>query len=249
MRQLKAIIIDDEMTARESLKLLIDQYCPEITVIGEADDLTTGIEIIDNFSFDLLFMDINLGKHTGFDILDVVRNNKYHLVFLTAYDEFAIKAFKSKALDYLLKPISYTDLRSLISRIQNLENLKTNVSDNSIVLNNYYNLINKKIVIPGKDGSDIISVSDIIYLEGAGSYTNIFISNRKEIFSSRPLKHYETLLIEMPQFVRVHKSFIVNRDYISKIIKSQGGLLVMTNGTTIPISENHKQQVYKMFED
>lgn len=251
MKLLNALIVDDEFQARENLKDMLEAYCPDVVVADECKDVTTALVKIANFRFDILFLDINLGAETGFDLLGKLEGEKnFHIVFVTAYDQYALKAFKAEAIDYLLKPLSRTDLIQCIEKIKRraLVHVPSLNPDLLSVIKALQKAEVKKIIVPGrKDGSDIIAATRIIYLQADGSYTKIWLDQGRELYSSKNLKHYEMVLEETSLFIRVHKSFLVNREHITRIIKTQPARIILSNDAIIPISEQMKEMIYNIF--
>jgi two-component system LytT family response regulator len=250
MKTYKAIIVDDETAARENLKDMLAAYCPRVQVVQEAQTVNDACQIIVSTAFDILFLDINLGSQTGFDVLKQIDNNlRFHTVFTTAYDEYAITAFKYAARDYLLKPISKTTLLQAIEKIDALE--KPALSSDTVyqLLMQLQKSDTKKFLISTKEGWDVIHAHKVMYLSADGSYTTLFLENGKSFQSSKNLKYYQGLLAELSYFLRVHKSYIVNTLHIIRIVKSDGGSIVMTDGNSIPLSTEAKELVYNLYKE
>ena len=244
----KVIIIDDESGARKVISSIINNYTDNFKVIAEADSVSSGIEALSQYSTDVVMLDINLKDGTGFDILNKISNNNFKLIFITAYDEFAIKAIKFSAYDYILKPIDPDELISTLKKIDK-ENDFTNDSNqlqsflNSIKVNS-----NKKITLKTSDSIHILNISDIIYCKSDNNYTEFHLSNSKKILISNTLKHYENMLRDL-QFVRSHQSYLVNINHILTYEKRDGGYLVVSNNDQIPVSVSKKQTVIQILEN
>lgn len=247
---LKAIIADDELFARENLKDMLAAYCPDIAIVGLCADVPSALQRIkDDPSFDVLFLDINLGKETGFDLLDHLEGRKdFHVVFVTAYDQYALQAFNAEAIDYLLKPISREGLIKCIDKLQRFTNVTTLSRNLLQALQHTRKPETKKMLIPGKEGGDIITAAQILFIQAEGSYTRIHLNDERELYSSKNLKHYEGSLKETGLFVRIHKSYIVNKEHIVKVIKTTPAKLILSNKAVIPISEQMKDVVYNIFD-
>ena len=238
MNYSRIAIIDDELDARESLEQLIDLYCPNFKIIGKADGLKSGIELIEQSTPDVLLLDIKLGDGSGFDLINHFKTPNFKVIFTTAYDQFAIKAFRYNALDYLLKPINPTELNNALQKTvvqpipflnEAMKNLIANLQTKTI----------KKIAIHTSEGRAFIKIKDIIFLKSEGNYTSFHLKNGKPILVSKSIKEYENILDEQ-LFFRTHQSFIINVHYLSKVLKEDGGLILMEDGTKIPLSRRRK---------
>lgn len=238
---LKCIIVDDEFKSRESLKTIIEKFCENLSVLKVCQNGDEAIEAIHSGKPDIVFMDIQLHKETGFEILERLDKIEFELIFTTAYSEFAIKAFKFSAIDYLLKPIDINDLKvaiekarkritgNIAERIAQLgQNLKSNTFKNS------------RLAIPATDGLVFVNVDEIIYCEATGNYTNIHMDDGRKFVVSRTLKEYEDLL-EGHDFFRIHNSFLINLNSLKKYIRGEGGQVVMSNNQTLDVSKAKKK--------
>lgn len=231
---IKAIIIDDEKKARELLYTLIVENCPEIEVIDQCQDLPNGVKSIRKNKPDLIFLDIEMPGHTGLELLDFFDESEidFGIIFTTAYNEFAVKAFKLSAVDYLLKPLLIDDLINAIARFErrfmSSKNIETLAKKNEIQ--------NNKIAIPIGQSIRFIDLDDIVFLKADNTYTEIFLEDNSKLVVSRTLKNFEEVLQENPKFFRCHKSYMVNRDYVVDYVKSDGGYLVVKNNYQVGIS-------------
>lgn len=242
---LKAIIVDDEQWGRENLANLISQYCPNILIIGKAKSAKEARELITQLNPDLLFLDIQMPNETGFDLLDSLSEKNFAIIFVTAHNQFAIKAIKASAIDYLLKPISIRELKEAAKKA---DILLTERLQNQAILTNYkeslQNLISnirnpdeepQKISLQIGNDLKIIEVKDLSYLEADDNYTKLFI-NEDFIIVSKTLKYFESLL-DKSKFFRVHKSYLININYVVEIIKDDNNHYVaLQNGTKILIA-------------
>jgi two-component system LytT family response regulator len=240
-QRIKTVIIDDEKRARESISDMITLYCPELDIIGNADSVLSGLEIIKTKKPDLIFLDIKMQDGTGFDLLNRIENKNFALIFLTAYDEYAVKAFKFSAIDYLLKPLDPDELISAVNKA--VENNKTNIS---ILIENLNSIKkdSKKIVLKTTDSIHLVNICDIIRLESTGNYTNFYLTNQKPIMVSHTLKDYDEILNEYG-FFRVHQSHLVNLQHIIRLDKADGGVIILTNNEQAPISTRKKDAFLK----
>jgi two-component system LytT family response regulator len=237
---LRAIIIDDEFNARENLKIIIQEHCPEINIIGLADSAKEARELINTKKPELVFLDISMPIEDGFSLLNSFKDRDFSVVFTTAYNEYALKAFKADAIDYLEKPISIDDLKKAVLKV--LKYHSNNTINNSAV--DYNNLSDSiqlgkqldKISIPTKNGYVIIDNKDIVNLEASDNYTMIHLRDGSRHLSSKNIKIYEQNLDESI-FFRSHKSHIINVEHhLKEFSRSEGNVAIMTNGKYVPIS-------------
>ncbi len=230
---IKAIIIDDEVQGRKLLNVLIKNHTPQITVADECADLPNGIKAIRKYKPDLVFLDIEMPGHSGLDILDFFdeKDIDFGIIFTTAYNEYAVKAFKLSAVDYLLKPISGDDLEKAVERFE--KRFASTKSDATIQASEK---AGNKIAIPVGQSIKFIDLDEIVYLKAENTYTEIFMQEGSKLLVSRTLKNFEEVLADKPAFFRCHKSYIINRNYVLDYVKSDGGYLVLKPKTEIPIS-------------
>jgi two-component system, LytTR family, response regulator len=233
---LNAIIIDDEFNARENLKIMLEEHCPELQIKGLGSSAEEGRQLIDSQNPDLVFLDIAMPNEDGFSFLNTIKDRKFSVVFTTAHNEFALKAFKADALDYLEKPIAIDDLKNSVIKVSKYHQKKT-VNNSNLNLKTLATKINAdKISIPTKDGYIIINNKDIVNLEASDNYTMIHLSDGSRHLSSKNIKIYEENLDENV-FFRSHKSHIINVEYhLKEFSRSEGNVAIMTNGKNIPIS-------------
>lgn len=245
---LKTIIVEDEKYSRETLKNLLEEFCPEVTIAGMAESVDQAIPLIRHAKPDLVFLDIELQTGTGFDILAQVQDMSFEVIFTTAFEQYAIKAIKFSSLDYLLKPIDLEDLKSAIQRalVKKTKEVKQAQMD---VLFSHFKAIEKsprKICLSTADGLEFINAAEILYCEANGSYTNFHLNGRK-IIVSKNLKEYEGLL-DPVQFMRVHNSYLINLHEVRKFVKSDGGFVVMNDKAELSISPKKRQEFLERME-
>lgn len=240
---IKAIIIDDEAHARESLTNVIHQYCQEITVIGSGENVADAIALINRFSPDIVFLDIDLPNGNGFILFEHITSPNFETIFTTAYEEYAIKAFRVAALDYLTKPIDFRQLIEAVERFRTKQKVELKEQRIELLLENLSNKPTEfnKLVLPDYDGYTLIKVSDIIYCKADGSYTEIYLLNGKTITTSKLLKVVEELLPSQT-FYRIHKSYVVNLNLIKRYNKSEGHQVLMENNTLLDVSDRNKKE-------
>ncbi len=237
---IKTLIIDDEPIIRQGLIRLIEDEIPNLTVIGECESVSEAVTVIKAIKPDLLLLDINLPDGYGFDIVNQTPDLNYQIIFITAYDEYAIKAIKLGAIDYILKPVDADELLEAIKKL-NPSNTKT-ISQRTQVAKESLDQKPKRIVLRLQDGFQVIEFEDIIYCKSDGSYTIFFINNGEKIMVSKSVKEYEKQLPDN-LFIRNHQSFLTNIKYISKFEKE--GYLLLKNKTRIPVSTRKKEEVIK----
>jgi len=243
---MQCIIVDDEQKDRENLKLLLDIYTPQVSVIDEAWDKKSILSALLKNKPDIVFLDIQLGTGSIFDILNDIDNINFKIVFVSAFDKYALNGYQYNAVDYLLKPVNSKKLVEVVSKIET--QLKESISKEEILNNyksNYRKIIeNPKISVTDAKGVYSIYHKDIIFCKSDGNYTRIILDNEKEIIISKNLKHFETKLKAF-NFVRIHKSYLINIENIDTLIKEYGGSIIMKNGESLPISRNRKSELYE----
>jgi len=239
---MKTILIDDERKARENLRILLERFCPgEIELVGESDDVDNAFESIINLQPQLIFLDIDLGNASGFDLLSRFKHYPFKVIFVTAYDQYALKAIKFSALDYLLKPVSVIELRDAVEKAK-----KSIQQEKAIryVIPPYVRDFPKKanrIAIPVQKGYHLVPVDEIMYCHAEKEYTFIKLAKGETICSSLNLGEYEILLHDY-DFFRVHHSYIVNREYIEDYHKGDGGEILTTRQQRIPVSRRKRDE-------
>lgn len=241
-----AIIIDDEAKGRLALKEKIKNYCSGIQVVAEAANGKEGILAIEQYHPQIIFLDIEMPGMSGFEMLNSLADKNFHIIFTTAYDQYAIKAIKYAAFDYLLKPVDIEELREAIAKINYLENNQTKKQIELLQQNIHHpkKLLNK-LAIPTLEGLFFYDIKDITYLEALSNYTNIFFSDKSKIIASKTLKEFEELLPE-DIFFRLHHSYIVNLNFIKRYIKGDGGQVELETGTFIDVSRRKKDEFLKV---
>ena len=248
---IKAIIIDDEENARFLLKdLLSRHFNDEISVIAEADDVDTGIEAIQGANPDLVFLDIQMQKGTGFDLLARLDEHNFEVIFITAYDAYALKAFDFSAFAYMLKPIRVSELRKHIDRLKKRVTKEDTSTDKrlKVLIDNYNDEEGrmKRLVIKNMEGFRVVDLKDIIRLEAESNYSHFILSDGKKVTVSKTLGEYEALLAEHG-FFRIHQSHIVNLQHVISFLKADGGKVEMRDGTQLMISRQKKAAFTRRF--
>lgn len=233
---MKAIIIDDEPQARIALKSQLERNIENLNIIGEAAGVLGAKELIQELNPEVIFLDIQLSDGTGFDLLELIDFEKLNIIFTTAYNEHAIKAFKYNAIDYLLKPIDVDDLIQTIERLKNKlitgKHIKKLIGD--LKKDNL-----EQIVIQTSEGYFVFKLLDIIHITSDGNYSRFFFNNRKPLLVSKTLKEYE-ILLESNGFLRVHLSHIINLKHVVSFHTNQGLFVTLSNNENIPVSHRKK---------
>lgn len=244
-RKIKSIIVDDEVAVRTVLNNSLKKI-EEIEVVGQASNIQEAVKQIHKFQPDLVLLDIEMPGFSGLQLTDFFNEEEitFDIVFVTAYNEYAIEAFKISAFDYLLKPVDDELLVDTINRFKNKKG-NSHLSERMKTFNQNYLEGGSfdRIAIPSLQGIDFMKVADIIYLEATGSYTNLVSSSEQRIVASKALKHFEEILNTNPKFFRPHRSYIVNIDKIRKLSTYQGDILIMQNEMEIPISRYKKKEL------
>ena len=238
---IKSIIVDDEKHGRENLAGLLIKYCNEIDLVGEASSVEEAIKLIHGFKPELIFLDIEMPNKNGFELLEHFQKFDFEVIFVTAYDSYAIKAIRFSAADYILKPINYKELQNALKKATEILNSKKENYRLRTLLDNIQQPQHAKIGLPTFDKVEFVDVNDIIYCKSEGSYTTIHL-HEKQILVSKNIGEFEDLLSEH-SFLRVHKTFLANVNHIQAFLKIDNGKLEMSGGTKIPISRRRKELV------
>jgi two-component system, LytTR family, response regulator len=244
MKQIRAIIIDDEADARDIIRNNLRDYCEGVDLVGVADGVVSGLQVIKQLKPDLIFLDIQMGDGTGFDLLNQLDSVKPQIIFTTAYDAFAIKAFKYATVDYLLKPI---DIDELIDATKKVE---IPVGSANTMLEEKMNLlfqsIEKKsfdrISLATINGFQMVDTANIVFCKADGNYSNFYLKTGERIMVTKIIKEFEQLL-SPDIFFRIHQSHIVNLKCINRYIKGEGGVVVMSDGTELEVSRRRKKEL------
>lgn len=243
---MKAIIIDDIESVAESIKQIIQRYCEDVEVVAVAHSAKSGIEKILEFEPDLVFLDIQMPGGSGFDLLNSFEKIDFEVIFVTAYDEYAIKAIKFGALDYILKPIDINDIREAIDRSKAKSKLKAAETKNFLNNLNNPNSPSNTLIINTEKGIVLIKINEIIHIQSDGNYSKLFLTNGTRHISTKNLKTYENYL-DPNIFVRIHHSHLINLYEIKELYKADGLEVKMSNGDVLPVSVRKKQDLMYHF--
>jgi len=247
---IKALLIDDERDARFILRNLLERkHSEQIKVVGEADDVAPGVEAIKTLNPDLVFLDIQMKKGTGFDLLNQLDEINFEIIFITAHNQFGVQAFKFSAFGYLLKPINSRDLSDVITKFRDkFDQSKSKVNDRlKVLIENYGNEGEvQKLILPNVEGFQVVKISQIIRLEGDRNYTSFILVDGKKITASKNLGEYEELL-NPHGFFRIHQSTIVSLRHISAYLKTHGGMVETSDGARLKVSRYRKTEFLNRF--
>lgn len=246
---MRALVIDNETAIRKSVVDLIAAFCPDITEIGEATSVASGVDKIKTYQPDVLFLDVELGDGTGMDLLARLNKFNFPVIFITAHNKYAVDAFRFSAIDFLLKPINPEELIRSVERVKSQNNSK--LSDQIEILKDIIQAStnsSKKIVLRDSDSIYFVKVSDIIRCESDKSYTTFIIHNHKNIVISKGLKDFEELL-EPYGFIRTHQSHLINCTKIKRFDKADGGLIVLENEDRVPLSQRKREYVFELLNN
>lgn len=238
---IKAIIVDDELGARESLSKMIEKNCKQLEVVAKADSMLTAYEVINTLKPDLVFLDIEMPNGNAFDLLEKFKEIDFNIIFTTAYDHYAIKAIKFSAVDYILKPIDPEELVLAVKRLENKIGQKSSLNSQFKTLLSNVKPGNKlkKVGIPDGDGLIFINLADIIRCDSDGNYTFFILTSGKKIIASRTLGEYEQMFAD-DNFFRVHRSHLINLEHVKKYIKGEGGYVVLSDNSQVEVSRRNK---------
>lgn len=243
MQQLTAIIVDDEQHNRQNLSALLSKHCPEVIVLAEAASVSEAYQQIEATSPEVVFLDIEMPNANGFALLERYDELPFKVVFVTAYDAYALKAIKFSASDYILKPIDYQDLREAVDHLLS-ENTPTEVNRKS--LDSFLNQEEKKIALTLADEIRLIALSEVIRIQADSNYARFYLKGGEDILVSKHLGFYYDLIKDFG-FMRVHQSHLINQKYVDRYVKKDGGYLMLANGDQVPISRTQKENLLKWF--
>ncbi|MES1160275.1 MAG: LytTR family DNA-binding domain-containing protein [Bacteroidota bacterium] len=240
---IRTVLIDDEIDSIRILQRLLEAYCPEVVVVGKADGVETGIHTIQTAKPDLVFLDIEMTQGNAFDLLNQLQPVNFQIIFVTAFDNYAIRAFKYSAVDYLLKPVDIDDLCAAVERVSQKIQGKSFIDQMQVLLYNVetFHLSQQKMAVPTLTGLIFVAIRDIMRFEAKGSYTTIYLINGEQIMATRNIKEYEDLLPAVI-FCRVHNSHIINLHKIQKYHKGRGGYVIMEDGSSIEVASRRREE-------
>lgn len=246
---IKALIVEDEKNSQELLKELINEYCEGVEVVAIAGNVADGLAALKEHKPSLLFLDIELPDGDGFQVLEKAENLNFDVIFTTAYDQYAMRAFKFAATDYLLKPVDIDELQSAVERVvekQKEESGEDKSEQISALIANVRNIGKpfKRIVLPTSNGFTVVNPEDIIRCESDRNYTFIFLQDKRRILVSRTIKEYDEMLRDF-NFFRIHQSHLINLAYLKNYTRGRGGYVELADGTTLDVSARRKSEFLK----
>lgn len=245
---MKAILIDDELHCLEALSILLKEYCPQVRIVAQCRSAKAGLEAIEKDKPDIVFLDIEMPVMNGFELLEQLTEIPFAIIFTTSYDQYAIKAIRFSALDYLLKPVDPNELISAVNKVR--EQHHSPVMEQFQMLlkqirNNDYQF--NKIAVPTLEGFELIPADQVIRCEADDNYTHLFLKNKKKVTACRTLKEMEEQLHHFSFFLRVHHSYVVNLNEVTRYVRGEGGYLVMSDGCSVNVSRSRKDALLKFF--
>jgi two-component system LytT family response regulator len=245
---IKAILVDDEVHCLDTLSILLKEYCPEVQILEKCRSAKSALEAIEKLKPVLVFLDIEMPAMNGFEMLEQFEEIPFAMIFTTSYDQYAIKAIRFSALDYLLKPIDPKELMTAVNKVETQKKLP-GAEQFQMLLNQVQHKQTgfKKIAVPTSEGFELIPADQILRCEADDNYTYIFLKNKNRIIACRTLKEVEEQLRDFSYFVRVHHSYVVNLNEVSKYVRGEGGYVVMSDGSSVNVSRSRKDALLKYF--
>jgi two-component system, LytTR family, response regulator len=243
---IKTVLIDDEIDSIRVLRRLLETYCPEISIAGTADGVEAGLKLIQLTRPDLIFLDIEMARGNAFDLLNQLKDIELQVIFVTAFDSYAIKAFRYGVSDYLVKPVNIDILVEAVEKVKGRigsKDLAGQIRELRASMETVH-LAEQKMAVPTITGLIFVTVKDILRFEARGSYTAIHLANRKEVLTTRNIKEYEDLLPEAI-FCRIHRSYIINIHRVKEYQRGKGGYIIMEDGTSIEVATRRREDFLK----
>lgn len=240
-KKIKTVIIDDETDAVDFINTIIGEYCTSLEVVGKAHNVIQGVEVINQSKPDLIFLDVEMPNGSGFDLLARYPEKDFDVIFITAFNHYAIRAIKFSAVDYILKPININEFIEAVDRVVKKRAEKPHQANDNfrVLMENLRTAIPSRLAIPTSDGMEYLNPKDIIRIEADRSYSWFFISGDRKILVSKHLKEFQELLSDR-YFFRSHNSHLINMKFVKKFIRKEGGYIEMSDGSIVPISRNKK---------
>ena len=247
IQKIQSVIVEDELAAREVLKSYLQKYCPQIEVIGEAQNCKEAIPLLHDLQPQLVFLDVEMPFGNAFDVLDGCKDLYFETIFVTAFSEYSLRALNQSAAYYLLKPISIEDLILAVNKVQQHIYKNEVFNRNRVIVDNFREPLPEKrqVILPTLEGFELVKMENIIRLQGNGNFTDIYLTDKSKKMVCRFLKHF-TEILPFP-FIRVHKSHIINVNFVKSYHKGSGGYVVLEDRTEIEISPSYKDEFLKVF--
>lgn len=249
MKKITAIIVEDELDSRETLRNYVSKYCKEVRIVSECPNIQTAQTAIGIHQPDLVFLDIEMPYGNAFDLLEQLETIDFEIIFITAFDQYAVQAFKLSAVHYLLKPLDIEELISAVDKAKSRIEKSQKINQSKILLENMaaLNTQQQKVVLPLLDGFEVVKLSDILYCEAEDNFTCFYFTNNKKALICRKLKFFENALTPH-RFCRVHRSYLINLEYVKRYLKGKGGSVVLENGVEIPVAVARKGGFLEQFK-
>lgn len=245
--KITAVIVDDEKTAREVLNHYLQKYCKQVQVLGEAANVKEAVPMIETLQPQLVFLDVEMPYGNAFDLLEATQHCRYQTIFITAFSEYSLKALNMSASYYILKPIDIDELIFAVEKVQQaLETEETFDRNRILVQNLHQNQQKQQIILPTQSGFDVVKIDEIAFLMADGNFTQVHLQNGSKQLVCRFLKHFEDLL--STPFVRVHRSYMINTEFVKSYQKGNGGTVILQNGMEVDVSAQYKEQLLAHFQ-
>jgi two-component system LytT family response regulator len=246
---IKAILVDDEVHCLDTLNILLSDYCPDVQVLETCLSGKKALEAAGRLQPDLVFLDIEMPMMNGFEVLEQFEKIPFSVIFTTSYDQYAIKAIRFSALDYLLKPIDRNELISAVGKVHTRHHPPT-AEQLQILMEHiqHREASFSKVAVPTAEGFELIPAEEIVRCEADDNYTHLFLRNKTRIVACRTLKEMEEQFQDFSAFIRVHHSYLVNLNEVSKYVRGEGGYLVMNDGSTVNVSRSRKELLLRKFQ-
>lgn len=243
---MRAIIVDDEKDSREILANYLGKYCPDISVCGFGESVSTGLDAIKKYQPDIVFLDIEMPYGNGFDLLEKCDDFSFETIFVTAFDNYAVQALNQSAAYYLLKPIDIDELLKAVEKIKGERAKENYIQHAKVLLNNINGEAQQKIMLPTMEGFEIVSVSSILYCEAVDNFTRFYFENGPSHLICRTLKYFEDIL-RSHRFFRIHRSYLINPNFVIRYSKGKGGSVTMKNNQELEVSSSRKKEFLELF--
>ncbi len=244
---MKTILVDDEENSLDILEIELKEYCPQVEIVAKCKSGQEAIAAVHEFNPDVVFLDIEMPQMNGFEVLKNLEDQEFDVIFVTAYDQFALKAFEFSAVDYLLKPIVKERLIAAVEKVSSLAETSISVEQLNMLMTNFqsYWQSQPRVALPTSEGLEFVSVDQIIYAQSESNYCWVFFDDGSKIFLSKTLKDLEGLLAKHG-FIRFHQSYLINADFIKRYVRGQGGYIILSNGAKVPVSRSKKEVILNL---